>query len=139
MVVGRRRVISRRERRTIEHAVDEVERVTGLQLCVYLGPAGGDPRGRAEQLFVESGLESRPAVLVLVAPEERRVEVLTSPEARQRVDDESCAMAVAEMTRRFAGGDLAGGVVAGVHKLAEVAGPGKAAAGQEELPDVIDG
>jgi uncharacterized membrane protein YgcG len=132
-------LVSRRDRRTIARAVDEAERVTGLQLCVYLGPADGDPRRRAEQIFVENGLDSRPAVLVLVAPDQRRVEVLTSQEARGRVDDESCAVAVAEMTQRFAQGDFSGGIVAGVRKLAEAAGPGEAPGGQEELPDVIDG
>ena len=136
-MIGERR-LGRRRRREVERAVDQAENSTGLQFCVYLGPSQEDSRAHAEEMFLRAGLQSRPAVLILVAPEQRRVEVVTAPAVRSRVDDESCRVAVGEMTRRFAAGDLTGGIVAGVRQLAEAAGPGAAPPGEEELPDVLD-
>ncbi|MDQ4132807.1 MAG: DUF5130 domain-containing protein, partial [Actinomycetota bacterium] len=128
----------RRDYRRVEHAVDAAEEETGLQFCVYLGPAGeGGSRDEAEKMFVEAGLASRPAVLVLVDPEHRRVEVVTAPDVRARVSDEAAAEAVATMTPRFAKGDIPGGLVAGIKHLAKAAGPGQAEPGSEELPDVL--
>lgn len=118
-------------------AVDAAEELTGLQLCVCLGPAEGDARARAEALFVEAGLQLRPAVLLLVAPDQRRVEIVTSPAVRERVPDAACADAVSEMTTHFAAGRMADGIIAGVQHLAAVAGPGEPAAGDEELPDLL--
>ncbi|PLS75329.1 MAG: hypothetical protein CYG61_07875, partial [Actinobacteria bacterium] len=128
-----------RDHRRVAEAVDAAEAITGLQFCVCLGPAEGDARAHAEALFVQAGLHLRPAVLLLVAPEQRRVEVVTAPAVRGRVPDAACADAVADMTKHFAGGDLAGGIVAGVGRLAAVAGPGVAGAGDGELPDIMGG
>ena len=135
---ARRDPVTDSQHQAIARAVDEAEEVTGLQICVYLGPTEQDSRSHAEELFARAGLHARPAVLVLVAPAERRVEIVTSSEARGRVDDDSCATVVAEMTERFRAGDLAGGIVGGVRRLTELAGPGTAPSGQEELPDVVE-
>ena len=108
-VAGELRPLSARQQRQVERTVHEAEARTGLQLCVYLGPAGEDSRAHAEQLFVEGGLHSRPAVLMLVAPQLRRVEIVTAPEARARIPDEAAQGAVDAMTARFAEGDLPGG------------------------------
>jgi len=121
----------------VARAVDAAERQTGLQICVYLGPSEDDARAHAERLFVERGLHTRPAVLVLVTPEVRRVELVTAPEARQRVSYEAAQEAVDRMTTRFADGDLVGGLVSGVVHIARAAGPGRESG--EELPDVLDG
>jgi uncharacterized membrane protein YgcG len=128
----------RRAYRRVERAVDAAEELTGLQFCVYLGPSGEQgSRAEAERLFVETGLAARPAVLVLVDPEDRKVEVVTAPEVRDRVSDEAAAEAVAAMTPRFAKHDVPGGIVAGIERLAAAAGPGHAQPGDEELPDVL--
>jgi uncharacterized membrane protein len=120
--------------------VREAEWLTGLQFCVYLGPADdADPRAHAEAMFVEAGLHSRPAVMIMVAPAQRRVEVVTAPSVRDRVDDAACEVAVGEMTDHFARGDLAGGLVAGIARLAEAAGAAQPSPGAEQLPDVIEG
>ena len=119
--------------------MDEAENTTGLQFCVYLGSTGEDSRAHAEQLFVDAGLHARPAVLVLVAPPQRRVEVVTAPAVRSRIDDAAAAAAVEEMTQRFAAGDLAGGIQAGLRRLVAAAGPGTPPPGDAELPDVLDG
>jgi uncharacterized membrane protein YgcG len=136
-VAGDVRPLSARQQRRVEQAIHEAEQTTGLQLSVYLGPTGEDARAHAERLFVEAGLRTRPAVLVLVAPEVRRVEVLTAPEVRARVSDEAAQRAVDRMTERFGAGDLAGGLVAGVDELAAAAGPGPG--GGPELPDLLQG
>ena len=138
-MAGERKWLRRRDHKRVGRAVDEAEQVTGLQFCVYLGPTGQDSRAHAESLFVEAGLLSRPAVLVLVAPEQRRVEVVTAPAVRARVDDEACARAVEAMTTAFAAGDLPGGLVNGVRQLAAAAGPGAVGPGGEELPDLLEG
>lgn len=117
--------------------MDRAEEITGLQFCVYLGPTGEDSRAHAEELFTRAGLQSRPAVLMLVAPPQRRVEVLTAPNVRSRLDDAACARAVADMTTRFAQGKLADGILAGLDDLVWAAGPGTAQPGTEELPDVL--
>jgi uncharacterized membrane protein len=129
--------LTRRQRRAVERAVDEAEDTTGLQFCVYLGDTEGDARAHAEGLFVEAGLHTRPAVLLLVAPAQRRVELVTAPEARARLDDATCALAVGTMTRQFARGKIADGIVAALDLLATAAGEAPAPPGSEELPDVL--
>lgn len=138
-MTGDGRRLAGRRRRAVERAVDAAEEATGLQICIHLGRTDDDdPRAHAERLFVNAGLVTRPAVLILVDPRGRRVEVVTAPSVTDRVDDAACGVAVERMTRRFASGDLAGGLVAGVWALAEAAGPGVAAPGAEELPDLLD-
>jgi uncharacterized membrane protein YgcG len=117
--------------------VHAAEARTGLQICVYLGPTDEDARAHAERLFVDAGLHTRPAVLVLVAPEVRRVEVVTAPDVRQRVTDEDAQAAVDRMTEHFANGELVRGLIAGVDHIADAAGPGEGSG--EELPDLLHG
>ena len=137
MARGEVRPLTRRQRRAVERAVDEAEQATGLQLCVYVGPGEEDTRAHAEALLVQAGLHTRPALLLLVEPVRRRVEVVTAPEAQARIDDATSELAVATMTRQFARGDLAGGIVAAVDLLAAAAGPAPTPPGAEELPDVL--
>ncbi len=126
------------QRHRVARAVDEAEWYTGLQVCVLLGAQGeGDSRRRAEELFVAAGLDSRPAVLILVAPDQRRVEVVTAPELRPRVPDEAAAEAVAEMTRLLALDQPAAALVAGVRSISAAAGPGRPPEGEKELPDLL--
>ena len=130
--------LSKADRAEVAAAVHETEVATGLQVAVYVGPSEDDPGAHAERLLVEAGAMSSPAVLVLVAPAVRRVELRTAPAARARFPDEAAERAVAAMTEGFAAGHLVEGVRAGLRIIAEVAGPppaGEAAA--EELPDVF--
>jgi uncharacterized membrane protein YgcG len=133
--------LSIRQRRRVERAVDEAENLTGLQLCIYLGSVEGetDLRAHAEDVFVRSGMHGRPAVLLLVAPPQRKVEVVTAEAVRERIPDSAAGEAVEAMVTRFRDGDLSGGLVAGIEQLAAAAGPGTAGPGDEELPDVIGG
>src|SRR5207245_4193702 len=75
-VAGDLKPLSARQERQVQRAVQEAEQRTGLQLCVYLGPAGEDARAHAEHLFVEAGLDRRPGVLLLVAPALRRAQIV---------------------------------------------------------------
>ena len=128
--------LTERQRRRIARAVDHAERWTGLQFCVYLGPTETDPYDKARALMDELGLTERPAVLILVAPEERRLEIVTSPAAARRIDDHDSRLAAVSMSASFGVGDVAGGIAEGVRLLAQAAGQG----GPEgtELPDLLD-
>jgi uncharacterized membrane protein YgcG len=128
--------LTERQRRRIAKAVDRAERWTGLQFCVYLGPTETDPLDQAHALMAELGLTERPAVLILVAPESRRLEIVTSPLAAQRIDDHETRLAAIAMSASFGVGDVAGGITEAVRLLAQAAGAG----GPEgtELPDLLD-
>ena len=65
------------------------------------------------------GSRSRTAVLVVVAPGQRRVEVVTGPEVRRRVPDRVSALSVLAMTSAFRGGDLTAGIVDAVRQIAD--------------------
>ncbi|MCU1621576.1 MAG: uncharacterized protein JWL79_421, partial [Frankiales bacterium] len=83
---------------------------------------GGDFRAASEQLHAALGDRAHSAVLLVVAPGQRKVEIVTGPSARRRVPDRVAALAVLSMTSAFSGGDLAGGIIDGLRQLAEAAG-----------------
>ncbi len=110
----------------IEHAVSQCRSENGLDVSVVVGDLSisdlGDFRQAAETLHAALGERSHSAVLVVVAPGQRRVEVVTGPAARRRVPDRVAALAVLSMTSAFAGGDLAGGIVDALRQMADAAG-----------------
>ena len=63
---------------------------------------------------------------------------MTSPEVRERVSDQTCANAIAEMTRFFAKSDIAGGIVAGTHMLQTAIGTSSADQARAAFPDIIE-
>ncbi|MGH2759371.1 MAG: DUF5130 family protein [Actinomycetota bacterium] len=130
-------ILSRRDRRAVDRAVGDAELQTGLQFCVYLGPAGDeDARARAESLFVEAGLHERPSVLLLVAPDRRQVEIVTAPPVRDRLPDEACARAIQTMTPLFATGRFVDGLIEGLRRLADEAGP-RSGPEPTDLPNIL--
>lgn len=106
--------------------IETARRENGLDLSVLVGDLEladlGQFRAGAERVHAALGQRSASAVLLVVAPGQRRVEVVTGPGVRRRVPDRVCALAVLSMTTAFAGGDLAGGVVDAVRQIAESAG-----------------
>ena len=137
MAGDKQTVLTRRDRRAIDLAVGEAELQTGLQFCVYLGPAGDeDAHAHAERLFVAAGLHERPAVLLLVAPDRRRVEIVTAPAVRDRLPDEDCASAIGVMTPSFAEGRFVDGLVEGLRHLADKAGP-RSGPQPPDLPNIL--
>lgn len=131
--------LTRGQHRRVVRSVKHAERVTGAQFCVYLGPTSDDPRAHAHAMFEEAGLHTRPAILLLVAPEGRRVEVVTSPETRSRVSDLTCSEVVAEMTGFFGRSDIVGGIVAGIERLQAAVGPASGESSVAMFPDLIEG
>ena len=116
--------MSQQER--IEHAVSLCRSQNGLDISVLVGDlnldGAGDFRAAAETLHAALGERAHSAVLVVVAPGQRKLEIVTGPAARRRVPDRVAALAVLSMTSAFGGGDLAGGVIDGLRQMADAAG-----------------
>jgi uncharacterized membrane protein YgcG len=128
--------LSERQRRRVARAVRAAEEWTGLQFCVYLGPTEADPLAHAHALMEQLGLTSEPAVLLLVAPEARRLEIVTSPAAAERIPNRAAELAALAMSSSFGVGDVAGGITEGVRLLAQAARRGERSG--SELPDLLD-
>ena len=115
-----------RQQERIEAAVERARSENGLDVSVLVGDLELDDlsqfRAAAEKLHAALGDRSPTAVLVVVAPGQRRVEVVTGPLVRRRVPDRVSALAVLSMTSAFRGGDLVGGIVDAVRQIADAAG-----------------
>lgn len=111
----------------IASAIDRVRAENGLDVSVLVGDLQLDDlsqfRAGAERLHAALGEErSRTAVLIVVAPGQRRVEVVTGQGIRRRVPDRVAALAVLSMTTAFQGGDLTGGIIDAIRQIADAAG-----------------
>ena len=110
----------------IATAIDRAREDNGLDVSVVVGDLELDDlsqfRAGAERLHAALGDRSSTAVLLVVAPGQRRVEIVTGPGIRRRVPDRVTALAVLSMTTSFSGGDLAGGIVDGIRQIADAAG-----------------
>jgi Domain of unknown function (DUF5130) len=105
----------------LDEALRLADGSTGLTFSVYVGDLDEPVRGHAEKLH---GQLAHPAqsVLLAVSPNQRVLEIVTGSDARRRLPDRACKLAALSMAAAFGGGDLAGGVVAGLAQLAEQAG-----------------
>jgi uncharacterized membrane protein YgcG len=115
-----------RQQERIEAAVERARAENGLDLSVLVGDLELDDlsqfRAASERLHAALGDRSPSAVLLVVAPGQRRVEIVTGPQVRRRVPDRVSALAVLAMTSAFRGGDLVGGIVDAVRQIADAAG-----------------
>lgn len=115
-----------RQQERIEEVVETCREENGLDLSVLVGDLELDDlsqfRAACERLHAALGERSPSAVLIVVAPGQRRVEVVTGPLVRRRVPDRVSALAVLSMTSAFRGGDLTGGIVDAVRQIADAAG-----------------
>ena len=115
-----------RSQERIDSAVSRVREENGLDVSVLVGDLSLDDlsqfRAASERLHAALGERSTAAVLIVVAPGQRRVEVVTGPQVRRRVPDRVSALAVLSMTSAFRGGDLSGGIVDAVRQIADAAG-----------------
>jgi uncharacterized membrane protein YgcG len=91
-----------------------------LKFSVFIGVSEQDARGYAERLH-RSLTDPDHSVLVMCDPEFRRLEIVTGSEARRTLSDLECRLAAASMQTSFAGGDIAGGLAAGIQQLGEAA------------------
>jgi uncharacterized membrane protein YgcG len=88
---------------------------------VYVGDLDEPVRAHAEKMHGQLADPAR-SVLVAVSPNQRVLEIVTGAVARRRLPDRAAKLAALSMTAAFAGGDLAGGLVAGLAQLADHAG-----------------
>jgi uncharacterized membrane protein YgcG len=127
VAAGSKAALPERTQQRIQQAIESCRSQNGLDVSVLVGDLVlDDPtqfREAAERLDAALGEErSKSAVLVVVAPGQRRVEVVTGPKVRRRVPDRVCSLAVLSMTTAFSGGDLAGGIVDALRQFADAAG-----------------
>jgi hypothetical protein len=108
--------------REISRACGTATAETGLLYSVFVGPVEGDVRDHAERLHAALGPRATAGVLVLVAPGERQLEIVTGKQSSRRLSDRACALAALSMTTAFSGGNLVGGIVTGVRMLSEASG-----------------
>jgi hypothetical protein len=105
----------------LDEALRVADQLTGLTFSVYIGDLDEPVRETAERLHKQLDASNR-AVLVAVSPNQRKLEIVTGNEARKRISDRDAKLAALSMAASFAGGDLAGGVLAGLDQLATHAG-----------------
>lgn len=136
--------LSTRDQERIERALTTARTSYGLDVSVLVGdlalPGQADAasfRAAAELAHAALGERAAGATLLVVAPGQRRVEVVTGPQARRRVPDRVAALAVLGMTTAFAGGDLVGGVVDAVRQICDAAGRRPALAAHEGERDAL--
>ena len=105
----------------LDEALRIADQETGLTFSVYIGELEVPVREFAERLHKQIKGSDR-AVLLAVSPNQRKLEIVTGNEARKRISDRDAKLAGLSMAAAFAGGDLAGGVLAGIDQLATHAG-----------------
>ena len=119
MAAGEPSGLSARQRERIEHATVRAERSCGVTFAVWVGSIDHDLRPHARVLLASTASTDGRAVVIAVDPGRRALEIVTTPAARRVLDDRSCALAAATMTRAFAGGALVGGIEQGLASLAD--------------------
>jgi len=112
---------STRQLLRLDEALRIADQQTGLTFSVYIGELEVPTREFAEGLHKQIQPPDR-AVLIAISPNQRRLEIVTGNEARKRISDRDAKLAGLSMAAAFAGGDLAGGVLAGIDQLATHAG-----------------
>jgi hypothetical protein len=105
----------------LDEALRAADRQSGLTFSVYIGELEVPTREHAERLQKQIEDADR-AVLIAVSPNQRRLEIVTGNKARRRISDRDAKLAGLSMAAAFAGGDLAGGVLAAIDQLASHAG-----------------
>lgn len=108
--------------RDVNRVIESACSSTGLYFSVYVGAVDGDIRDAAEAKHAALGERAADGVLILVAPTDRLLEIVTGESAARRLSDRACALAALSMTTAFGGGDLAGGIVTGIRMLADASG-----------------
>lgn len=103
----------------IERALAQAHAESDLDYSVFVGSVDGDLREQGRKLLGALGADGDRAVVVVIDPAQRRLEILTGPTAARYLDDRATALGAMSMTSSFTAGDLAGGIVAGLHTLSE--------------------
>lgn len=111
--------LTTKDRAALDATIRAAEQLCRAEISVYVGKVeGDDPRAFATSLHNTLVAPAR-SILVMVDPERHVLEVVTGGYVRRNLTDDETALAVEEMTRSFADGDLAGGLTRGIRLLAE--------------------
>jgi len=105
----------------LDEALRLADASTGLTFSVYIGELREPVREDAEEMLFRLA-DPQHSVLVAVSPNQRVLEIVTGSVASTRILDRDGKLAALSMSAAFAGGDLGGGLVAGLAQLAEHAG-----------------
>ncbi len=105
----------------LDHALRTANEQTGLAFSVYLGELAEPTRESAQALHAQIKNNDL-AVLLAASPNQRVLEIVTGSLAKKRISDRDAKLAALSMAAAFAGGDLAGGVMAGLDQLSSHAG-----------------
>jgi len=105
----------------LDEALTMASRDTGLRFNLYLGDLGSDPPAVAQRILARLGAAAENSVLVAVSPEQRQIEIITGHEAVARLPDRGAKLGVMTMVASFKKGDLFGGLLSGLHMLADQA------------------
>ena len=105
----------------LDEALRVADQQTGLTFSVFIGDLEEPTREHAESLHRRLDGAAK-AVLIAVSPNQRLLEIVTGTDAHKRISDRDAKLAALSMAASFAGGDLAGGVLAGLDQLASHAG-----------------
>ena len=108
------------QREWLTRAVRNAEIASGLKFSVLIGVSEEDSRAYAERLH-RSLADADHSVLVMCDPEFHKLEIVTGIAARRALSDLECRLAAAAMQTSFAGGDIVGGLAAGVQQLGAAA------------------
>lgn len=108
------------QREWLTRAVRNAEIASGLKFSVLIGVSEEDSRAYAERLH-RSLADADHSVLVMCDPEFHKLEIVTGIAARRVLSDLECRLAAAAMQTSFAGGDIVGGLAAGVQQLGAAA------------------
>lgn len=110
----------------LDEALTLSSRETGLSFSVYLGDPTQDSTAdfseAAKKLHATIGSAAADAVLIVVSPQHRMLEVVTGERAHRRLADRACKLAVMSMVASFKEGDLIGGLISGLRMLCDQAG-----------------
>lgn len=112
---------STRQLMRLDHALRVADTSTGLTFSVYVGELAEPVREHAQKLHAQLADPAR-SVLIAVSPNQRVLEIVTGAEARKRIPDRDAKLAALSMSAAFSGGDLAGGIIAGINQMASRAG-----------------
>lgn len=125
---------TREQHDRLERARRGAESQTGMRFWLRVGEIDANVRLEAEHWLANLiGSTRDEAVLLLVMPGARRVEVMTTQFAKRRITDSAAGLAVLSMTSAFAVGDLIGGIVNGFRQLSDAAGHPRAVEGEIQL------
>ena len=101
----------------LDRAVRAASSRSGLRFSVYVGRVDGDVGAHAERLL--AAVDHGDAVVLVVDPQARQLEIVTGTGAATRLDDGACGLAALSMSSAFSGGELVGGIVTGLRMLGE--------------------